>query len=226
MTPRLTWSCGASSLTITSTASLIKDHWSQVMGTFDGTTLRLYLNGSQASSKALASATTCKIAGQIGMGGDAASSTAGLAGRLDEVAVYAAALSAGQIYDAYLYQAGWVEDRQSRNLTVDTDNPSVEVVVADPPYQANWPSQVLVTAEDATSEVDKVQLCVGTSDCSSAAERRTASIPRALRRGARPSARPHRASTALKHGRPTGSDTPPLRPANSFMSTTARPPSR
>jgi len=45
-------------------------------------------------------------------------------GLIDEVRIYDHALAASDIHDAYVHENGWVEDRESRNLTVDGDKPT------------------------------------------------------------------------------------------------------
>jgi hypothetical protein len=138
------------------------------MATYDGKKLSIYLNGALSGS--VPAGGTCPNDKPVYVGNDGANPQPwyALGGALDELTVYRRALSASEVHEMYVYQGGWVEDRESRSLTVDADNPTAEVLVADPPYQANWPAQVLVKAGDATSGVEKVQLCVGSGDCSAA----------------------------------------------------------
>ncbi len=160
----VSWGCQPVYRADTAT-SLIKDHWNHVMATYDGERLSIYLNGALSGSAPASG--TCPNDRPVTIGNDGAAPGPGtaLGGHLDELTVYGHALSAPEIHDLYTYQNGWIEDRKSRNLTVDADAPTARVVVADPPYQANWPAQVLIEASDATSGVDKVWLCVGGENC-------------------------------------------------------------
>jgi uncharacterized repeat protein (TIGR01451 family) len=73
--------------------------WSHVVGTFDGTTLRLYVNGTLAASAAagpLASGSGPSFIGRLGQ------NLYPFQGSLDEVAVFASALSAERVRAHYL----------------------------------------------------------------------------------------------------------------------------
>jgi hypothetical protein len=69
--------------------------WTHLAATWDGTTLRLYVNGTQASSLA-AGGTLSNSAGALRIGGNSAASQ-WFTGRLDEMRVYNRALSANEI---------------------------------------------------------------------------------------------------------------------------------
>jgi len=73
--------------------------WSHLVGTFDGTTLRLYLNGAQVAQAAAAG----PLAGGSGQSyvGHLSQRLYPFAGTLDEVAVFAAALSADRVRAHY-----------------------------------------------------------------------------------------------------------------------------
>ena len=75
--------------------SLPTNTWSHVAATWDGTTLRLYVNGVQVGSRAVAG-TLSTTSNPLRIGGDA---TWGeyFAGTIDEVRVYNRALSAAEI---------------------------------------------------------------------------------------------------------------------------------
>jgi hypothetical protein len=80
-------------------------------------------------------------------------------GRFDEVVLYKNALSASQIRDMYLYQGSWVEDRQSRNITVDDKPPSATLeITGTNPYWSGQETVVVISADDADSRVDRLVL--------------------------------------------------------------------
>jgi hypothetical protein len=80
---------------VSSSTSLPTNVWSHVATTWDGTTLRLYVNGAQVGSRAVAG-TLSTTSDPLRIGGDA---TWGeyFAGTIDEVRVYNRALSAAEI---------------------------------------------------------------------------------------------------------------------------------
>jgi hypothetical protein len=82
---------GLSSTTATPVGS-----WTHIASTYDGTTLRIYVNGVQAASKAVTGA--IKVSnGTLRIGGDSSWANEWFSGLIDEVRVYNRALSAGEI---------------------------------------------------------------------------------------------------------------------------------
>jgi hypothetical protein len=69
--------------------------WTHVAATYDGGTLRLFVNGSQVSSTA-AAGSLIATTGALRFGGNAVWGEY-FAGRLDEIRIYGRALSAGEI---------------------------------------------------------------------------------------------------------------------------------
>jgi hypothetical protein len=78
------------------TAQLALNTWSHLTGTYDGTTLRLYVNGTLVSSKAV-SGPLVSSSGALRIGGDTIWSDEYFAGLIDEVRVYSRPLSAAEI---------------------------------------------------------------------------------------------------------------------------------
>jgi glucose/arabinose dehydrogenase/chitodextrinase len=76
-------------------STLVLNTWTHVAGTYDGTTLRLYVNGVQVASKAQ-TGSLATSSNPFTIGGDAIYGQY-FAGRIDEVRVYASALTAAQI---------------------------------------------------------------------------------------------------------------------------------
>jgi hypothetical protein len=77
------------------TAQLAGNTWTHLSTTYDGANLRLYVNGTLASTRALTGALTA-TSGPLRLGGNAMWGEA-FAGSIDEVRVYRRALTAGEI---------------------------------------------------------------------------------------------------------------------------------
>lgn len=151
-----------SSVPVTSSSPLVKDHWNHVMGTLAGDTLRLFINGALSAS-ATVSGGACTDYAPVRIGGYDKTAATTFAGQLDEVVLYNHALMARQVHSLFVYQGGWVQDRESRNLTVDAEAPSAQLKVPGVPvggslYLANQSVQLLVTGSDLTTDVAAVQL--------------------------------------------------------------------
>ena len=160
MTPRLSFGCTTPTVFVTGTNKLIKDHWNQLLGTYDGAYLRLYVNGSLAHAPVAATGSCTVPTAPLYAGGAPSASAESLAGMLDDVVVYNRALQAGEVYDLFVYQGSWVEDRKSRNLTVDADNPTAEVLLNAPAYIPKAATTVPIKTDDQTSGVASAKLCV------------------------------------------------------------------
>jgi hypothetical protein len=77
------------------TGALTTNAWTHLAGTYDGTTLRLYVNGVQVSSRAQTGAIAVST-NPLQIGGDTLYGQY-FQGRIDEIRVYNRALSAAQI---------------------------------------------------------------------------------------------------------------------------------
>jgi hypothetical protein len=77
------------------TGSLAVNTWTHLAGTYDGATLRLYVNGVQVSSRALTGSITVST-NALQIGGDSIYGQY-FSGNIDEVRVYSRALSATEI---------------------------------------------------------------------------------------------------------------------------------
>jgi hypothetical protein len=80
---------------VNGTAALPVNTWSHVAGTYDGTTLRLYVNGTQVTSKAVTGSIVSST-GPLRIGGNSIWGEY-FRGRIDEVRIYNRALSAPEI---------------------------------------------------------------------------------------------------------------------------------
>ncbi len=70
--------------------------WSHFAGTYDGTTLLVYINGMQVASLA-ATGALVNSSGLLSIGGNSVSSIEYFTGRLDEIRLYNRALSVSEI---------------------------------------------------------------------------------------------------------------------------------
>ena len=89
---------GSTARTVYSAANTLPlGEWTYVVGTYDGTRMRLYINGVQVNSIAISGQINCH-AEPLRIGGEAG---AYFKGQIDEVSVYNAALSATKILERY-----------------------------------------------------------------------------------------------------------------------------
>ena len=155
--------------TAVSTVPLIQSGWNHVMGTYDQATgrLQIYVNGSKQGETIDSYRSPCNGTLELQIGGLTNLASSRFAGRMDEVTVYNHALSQREVRELFQYQGGWVEDRQSHDLTVDSDTPVSEVLIP-ATYLPKAGVQLLVTAGDATSGVAEAELgwCRSALPCS------------------------------------------------------------
>jgi hypothetical protein len=110
-TPRIVLGNGSGGTgTVTSGTTLPSTGWTYLAATWDGTTIRLYMNGLSVGSVLFAGPISTGTATGIGIGYGAAYAGDYLNGFISEVAVYSTALSATQIATNYSESqgAGWV----------------------------------------------------------------------------------------------------------------------
>jgi len=89
-------SIGSTTRTVTGTSKLPLNAWTHLATTYDGATVRLYVNGLQVASAAQTGsiATTTNL---LQIGGSPALGAQYFSGRIDEVRIYNRALSAAEI---------------------------------------------------------------------------------------------------------------------------------
>jgi len=157
--PAACFTKGASYYGVTSAVSLVKNQWGHVMATFDGLRLRIYVNGTlQGESTLPSTMTPDKAANSFYLARYwPVEYHDGFRGRLDEVTVYARPLTGIEIYNTYLYQRGWVEERFSHDITVDADTPT-STLATPASFLAQASTVLLATASDATSGIGGVEL--------------------------------------------------------------------
>ncbi|HQJ10240.1 MAG TPA: tandem-95 repeat protein [Anaerolineae bacterium] len=158
LAPVSSGACGAG-ISVASLTQLLPDQWNYVMGTYDGSTARIYVNGYEQGSVAL-SGTACASTEAVSMGGSAAGSP--FYGRLDEVTLYDHALNAYTVRDIYRYQGKLIHERRSDALLVDATAPTSALRSYNPdlPYLANQGVLMYVAAQDGYAGVSQVELLV------------------------------------------------------------------
>ncbi|HEY6504384.1 MAG TPA: Ig-like domain-containing protein [Chitinophagaceae bacterium] len=87
---------GSNNRTVTGTTKLALNTWTHIASTYDGTTMRLYINGVQVSTFATTGNITVTT-NPLRIGGTTALAAQYFAGRIDEVRIYNRALSQAEI---------------------------------------------------------------------------------------------------------------------------------
>src|SRR5262249_39217873 len=103
--------------------------WTHVAGTYDGSTVRLYVNGAQVGTGTSAPGAIAPSANELDIGHDPANPDRAYAGLIDPAQVFNRALSASEIQS--IYNAGAAG--QFKPLAVDTSTPAAGAVVATAP---------------------------------------------------------------------------------------------
>jgi hypothetical protein len=93
--PAMTIALGGVDQSASATASLALNTWTHLAATYDGTTVRLFVNGVQAGTRAV-SGSLAASTGALRIGGNAVWGEY-FSGRIDEVRIYNRALSAAEI---------------------------------------------------------------------------------------------------------------------------------
>lgn len=150
--------CGAAT-SVASAIELLPNQWNYVMGTYDGSVARIYVNGYEQGSMALSGA-ACAVADDVLIGGLDAGNL--FYGRLDEVALYDHALNAYAVRDIFRYQGKLAHERRSDALFIDSTAPTsvLRSYNADLPYLANRDVLMYVEAQDDYAGVSQVELLV------------------------------------------------------------------
>ena len=105
--PDNTWQLwtGAGGWNVVYGPSIVLNQWTHLVGTYDGTTLRLYVNGALVSSNTVTYTPNTTRPLRVAAGRTESSAQYLLPGRVDEVAVYGSALSAARV-QAHFIAAG------------------------------------------------------------------------------------------------------------------------
>jgi len=112
---------------LTTTATITRNVWTHIAATFDGTTMKIYINGALSTSVAAGFSTIFVPTGNVHIGNWQATATTWanpFIGSIDEVRLYKKALSASEILGIYNNPANLVADlKLNENTgTIATDN--------------------------------------------------------------------------------------------------------
>jgi len=127
------------------------NQWHYVVGNYTGKALQIYINGNLANSVATSGT-------PVGNSGSAPKIGDYYIGLIDELNFYNRNLSAPEIRTQYLYQLGLVAERQSSQITIDSDTPSNIVINANAAYVPNRDRMLDIQAFDATSSISLMEL--------------------------------------------------------------------
>jgi hypothetical protein len=115
---------GTTSATAQSNQQLAANTWYYLCGTWDGTTVRLYVNSSAVAASAALSGTLGAAASSVAVGYQPASGSDYVPGSMDEVAIYPTALSALRVQLRPIYGEGALDfTYDTYKNTVLADNP-------------------------------------------------------------------------------------------------------
>ena len=149
-----------------STADVNEDLWQHVALTMDSSNnVTFYLNGVPAGSSNYGAAVANSdeplyIGGRM----DAGQIIQAFEGGIDELVVYGRTLNQSEVTRDFLTGLRWYRDRGSRTLTIDTDNPTINLVTSQS-YFTNTFTMLAVETFDPTSRVSLLDFGVkGPSD--------------------------------------------------------------
>ncbi|MEZ4709124.1 MAG: LamG-like jellyroll fold domain-containing protein [Caldilineaceae bacterium] len=130
---------------------LLEDQWNHVVATHSATdgVMAIYVNGSLAGTATGIGGSVCTATNAIRLG-------QAFNGGMDEVSIYKTALNAGQVADAYQYQAAWFDVIDRHDLYVDADLPTVDLSRT-PAYVGAAQTVLTVRADDASSPLAGVE---------------------------------------------------------------------
>lgn len=138
---------------VESRRALTLHQWNHVVAGYDGTALRLFINGTPEPAAA-ASAPALNNA-PLSIGGLEAYGVP-FSGMIDEVAIYGHPLRPDEVAARYAAQESWFDAVERLPLTIDGDAPTAELSIADGAVIPNAPILTAVAAFDPTSAVSAV----------------------------------------------------------------------
>ena len=152
-------------MNLVSNKPLFPNQWNHVLATYDGEKARLYLNGSLDNTVVppdwARAGGICKNDSPVEIGNfssqDVYLTHTAFSGQMDEVAIYASALTELEAKALYEYQVSWFDTTAGHTLTVDADKPVAHLDYSNV-YIGPVQGQVMaIAATDQTSGVALVE---------------------------------------------------------------------
>jgi hypothetical protein len=165
----------AASFQLTGQRSLNANQWNHIVATYDGDQMRLYVNGTLDVSRDTPRAATQPGAFSVPKDtlvrttdplrlGRSPNDSQPFAGLLDEVQIYRRALNAAEVKTHYDYQEAWFDVSPPRNLTIDSDLPTIELQASNNGIIKGNATTVLAALPfDPTSPIRTVEYNLGTA---------------------------------------------------------------
>jgi hypothetical protein len=148
---------GNASNSVLSTRAVASDEWTHVAVVFDqNSKATFYIDGSVAGIRSLVAPISADSDGIVTIGARSANGGASysdyFSGKLDELSVYARALSAIEIKAAFNQQFFWYRNVYTTRITVDSEAPTITLLDAQS-YWLNDQIQFTVSTTDTTTAV-------------------------------------------------------------------------
>ncbi len=135
-----------------STTELNENSWNQVMLTYDGSQLALYINGALQGSRTT-TGNPCLDSQAVKIG-DGSGDYSAFAGSIDEVSVQGKALDGAGVKSVYTYQSSWYDLTYHHTILLDADDPTIlGLNIVDNGYVALQDSLLTISAGDASSDI-------------------------------------------------------------------------
>ncbi|MEZ4770521.1 MAG: LamG-like jellyroll fold domain-containing protein, partial [Caldilineales bacterium] len=139
---------------LNSATGLLDGQWNHVMATYDGQTMRLYINGSPDPIVETQTNGACLTSQDITVGGGSYVDTwSDFDGVMDEITVHGAALTAAEVRSIYDYQVSWYDLTYSLPVVIDNDVPTISIQLDRNFVSAGSGKIWLVSASDVGSYV-------------------------------------------------------------------------
>ena len=140
---------------VISTADITPDLWQHVAVTIDSSrNVTFYINGAVAGTATLSGDFLVNSDDLLNIGGRVDGSTVAVPfqGGIDEFVIYKRTLNSSEVSRDFLTGLRWYRDRGSQTLTIDQDNPTVNLITSQS-YFTNSYTMLAVETADPTSQV-------------------------------------------------------------------------
>lgn len=141
---------------LVSANGLAQNSWNHVVMSYDGDTVRLYINGAlDTIQPGPVGNDICAASNTIYLG-ENSSGQEQFSGQLDEVLLYPSVLSDDDIRRLFNFQAGWYDIAVEQRITIDVDDPLI-LVKTPTAIVRDEERIVAIVATDPTSEIERVE---------------------------------------------------------------------